>query len=629
MHLLLVQAERAWAHAMHIKSSHAEDNASKGISGPTRKHIISRLHKAVGHARHLVSLLADRSATKASDQDHLEAEAYALYLAGSEAFEQQVSKIFENAEAQKEAWSACLTRFSEAHVIYSSLLFSTQKDVYREVIGGNIDPSIRYAAYQSKLPRTIAVSTVAKRHFRRDQQKDVLAAVQKLNPNALSEDSSQKVSTDKGVSNVPIPTTITWRKRSAPIADAAIGQSLAATALAASNLSESFSSHIGAAPNSRSNKPQKLAAAYDPVLTSAQDTVDAVRRSIADLTKEGVTESDSRMQDLRVSDLAVNYSLVSWRIGRNRVLIGGASADDGATFEAEADPLQRSKAKKSENRQNAMDIDHDEKALKPKAESVPRAISRLTTRVVLLDSTIQSIDSLSQLPGATRDTAFQSELTAQRAYFQALRCINIAYSHTVIARNANISEKRKAHKNALALFDKAKDLLEDLDAHDVEVRCTDTPGLLAEAAEGDAAPPTLVISSTSLSTLQKHLDISLIRQRGLCILHQQVADDIAAAGRNVATSRPLVEHMNTFPPGGQVDLKNIVTYPPRLEPVPVKPIFLDLAWNYIDYPGRHDMGDDDAQNVVVKAAGKVAEAVTGMGSKEEPQKKKGWFGFGR
>ena len=89
VHLLLVQAERAWALAMHIKSTHAADNASKGISGSTRKHILAKLHKAASHARHLVTLLSDRTTTKATDHDYLEAEAYALYLTGSEAFEQQ------------------------------------------------------------------------------------------------------------------------------------------------------------------------------------------------------------------------------------------------------------------------------------------------------------------------------------------------------------------------------------------------------------------------------------------------------------------------------------------------------------------------------------------------------------
>lgn len=48
--------------------------------------------------------------------------------------------------------------------------------------------------------------------------------------------------------------------------------------------------------------------------------------------------------------------------------------------------------------------------------------------------------------------------------------------------------------------------------------------------------------------------------------------------------------------------------------MPVKPLFLDVAWNYIEYPGQE---------------GKVINGETGaaaMGGKDE--KRRGWFGWG-
>ena len=62
-------------------------------------------------------------------------------------------------------------------------------------------------------------------------------------------------------------------------------------------------------------------------------------------------------------------------------------------------------------------------------------------------------------------------------------------------------------------------------------------------------------------------------------------------------------------------LETLSTYPPRLEPVPVKPLFFDAAWNYIEYPGRQ------IEEVTEKATQKVAPATKTV---EEP-KKKGWF----
>ncbi len=77
---------------------------------------------------------------------------------------------------------------------------------------------------------------------------------------------------------------------------------------------------------------------------------------------------------------------------------------------------------------------------------------------------------------------------------------------------------------------------------------------------------------------------------------------------------PLVDRLREYPAGG-VDLENMVDYPPRAQPIPVKPLFFDVAWNYIDYPGRPSA---------------VAAEVDEEGQSPIPEpKKRGWFGFGR
>lgn len=69
--------------------------------------------------------------------------------------------------------------------------------------------------------------------------------------------------------------------------------------------------------------------------------------------------------------------------------------------------------------------------------------------------------------------------------------------------------------------------------------------------------------------------------------------------------RPLVERLHQFSQG--TDLSNLVPYPPQMQPVPVKPLFLDVAWNYIDYPhGEREQAPAP-----------------------EEKKGRGWFGFGR
>lgn len=595
---------------MHIKSSHAEDNAEQRITGSTRQHIISRLHKAVTHANKLAELLKDRQTTQASDNDYLEARAYAQCLAGAEEFERQSSHRREDPAA---AWRQCLVRFSEAHIIYTALLLASKNDLFKEVIGGTVDPSIRYAAYQSRLPRTIAISTVAKEHFPRDEA-EVLKLVVKLNPAAFGDDKVEVTTSENGTSNtVAIPTSISWRGRTAPIADAAIGQALAATSIATSNLATAFqigTSHTDTNDVSKSvpTDSKTLAAAYDPVLTAAQDTVDAIRRSISDLAKEGVPESDTRMQDLRVSDLAANYALISWRIGRNRVLISSSGTqDDGLEVDSERNHPAR-KVKKTK-------IQHT-----VKADSKGRRMTRLAERVVLYDATLQSIDSVKDLRGAARDSNFMTELDSKRAYFQALKCINVGYSHVIVS----------AHSEALALFARAQSLVTSISASDDST-----------ASGHDAKPLSLDVRSTQVDSLKEHLELLVLRQRGLVALKHQMGDNDSKLPSG--SGLPVSERLQEFPLSGKVDLSNIVTWPPRVQPVPVKPIFLDLAWNYIDYPGQgvsDDMVDGDSQPMegvvsgVVETAKQATSAVleaTGASTSDtkDTPKKRGWFSFGR
>lgn len=81
----------------------------------------------------------------------------------------------------------------------------------------------------------------------------------------------------------------------------------------------------------------------------------------------------------------------------------------------------------------------------------------------------------------------------------------------------------------------------------------------------------------------------------------------------MTTSAPIAERLNEYPPNG-VDLTNLVEYPPRVRAVPVKPLFLDVAFNYIEYPGR--------TTAVVNG-----EAPKGAGEPQE-ERKRGWFGWG-
>lgn len=568
IHLLLLTSERAWALAMHMKATHSAESGARGIIGSTKSHIHSRLHKAGNYAGQLVELLENREVTKATSDSLLEARAYHVSLRGAYEFE-------------KQSWDNCLHEYSECRFIYTTLAQSKgpkQEDLFRDLLNTTIDPSIRYAAYQLKLPRTTSIDTIISRYVPRDSA--FVREILKEHPDALDDPAIAQKSTPSGKAE-NVPKTIQWRSRVVDLEDAATATALAAVSNAESKLSAFLTANPDAAP-------QDKAAAYDEVLIPSQDAVDATKTALDELSAEGIPQGDRRMQALQITRTAVNYALVGWRIGRNRVLCG---RQDGALLEPEIHRKPRKGGKTAEKHE----------------ESTGRKLTRLRERVALYNSTLQSLDSVKELPGVAADQKFVQELEAKRAYFAALRCLAIARSHALL------SEK----KNALALLSRALGLSSRASSN------------TQPSSPDDKKPPNLAITPAQTSTLHSLLDRLVTQHRALVEL-----DNISSSSSTTSTSSdkknavlpPLVERLHEYPPngGGGVDLTRLVTYPPRLEPIPVKPLFLDVAFNYIEYPGRSRKVGKAVNGVVAESAA----AAKGGGGGEE-KKNRGWFGFGR
>ena len=119
----------------------------------------------------------------------------------------------------------------------------------------------------------------------------------------------------------------------------------------------------------------------------------------------------------------------------------------------------------------------------------------------------------------------------------------------------------------------------------------------------------------------RHLLKGLVAQhRALVEIHNLDADVNQASKATAKSYVPLLERLEEYPSSG-VDLGNLVTYPPQLTPIPIKPLFLDVAWNYIEYPGRGTSVTAAGSNGIVDSTKKQVEA--------KGEGRKGWFGFGR
>ncbi|OTB05486.1 hypothetical protein M426DRAFT_319752 [Hypoxylon sp. CI-4A] len=550
LYLQLLTSERAWAQAMRFKAIHSAD--TKAITGRTRSHIISRLDKGARIAEQLVEILSDTATTGANDRDLLEARAYASMIRGATQFE-------------KQSWEPCLRSYATARIIYTALSGSFKGDIFKDLLSETIDPSIRYAAYQSNVPRTLAIPTIARKAFP-SSDSALVERINNLSPDLLKKSDSDAQKGQVGAPNAP--QTITWRSREVKIEDAAIALALASTETATAQLAERLAS-------SDVILPKEMSAAYDEVLIASQDAADATKRAIDELKEEGVPQNDPRIQSLQITRTAVNYQMISWRIGRNRVLSG---EHDGALLDSA--PTTTRKSKK------------DATSRKPKIEPPSRKISRLKDKVVLYDSTLQSIDSIKELPGVAADEGLLEQLNATAKYFHALKSLSIARSHSLIDQSLN----------ALVLTKQAFE------------ECQQSAAFFSQhgTSASDSSPRNIEIRKTDIQFLHDLLRGELQRSRAIVEIDNLRQKTAVATPPSAKT--PLVQRLSEYPAEG-ADLERLVDFPPKVDPIPVKPLFFDVAWNYIDYPGKTPVAAPEPEEEKPE-------------SQAQPQKR-GWFGFGR
>lgn len=178
------------------------------------------------------------------------------------------------------------------------------------------------------------------------------------------------------------------------------------------------------------------------------------------------------------------------------------------------------------------------------------------------------------------------------------RCLAIAHSHALAGDT----------KNALALFARAADYLSSAQ------HAVSTP------TEGESKPLNIHVTLPQIETLQHLLRGLVFRYRGLVELDHLRSDAAKSAKATSAGNLPLIERLDEYPVGG-ADLTNLVIYPPRIRPIPVKPLFFDVAWNYIEYPGRGKRATEAPASAGSEGPKETVEA--------KKEGRKGWFGFGR
>jgi signal recognition particle subunit SRP68 len=139
--------------------------------------------------------------------------------------------------------------------------------------------------------------------------------------------------------------------------------------------------------------------------------------------------------------------------------------------------------------------------------------------------------------------------------------------------------------------------------------------VLSAGTPSDSSPRNLLVTQQDVQSLHDLLSGEMQQLHALVEISNLRTSKGTSEGKS--SSRPLIERLGEYPAVG-VDLENVVVYPPKLEPVPVKPLFLDVAWNYIEYSNRQ-----------AKSAAGPGPSSKAAAEAEAKTQKRGWFGFGR
>lgn len=160
------------------------------------------------------------------------------------------------------------------------------------------------------------------------------------------------------------------------------------------------------------------------------------------------------------------------------------------------------------------------------------------------------------------------------------RCFAIGRSHSF----------QENTKNALALFSRSSELATTIQKS-------------GKGITASSGPPRLDVSAEEIDFLATTSQGFEAKYRGLVSL-----DKLSETKQDPARLQlPLIERMDEYAVES-LNLTNLVPFPPKMRAIPVKPLFLDVAWNYIQYPRERTEEQEEAPNT---------------------EGRRGWFGFRR
>ncbi|CAG4980185.1 signal recognition particle subunit SRP68 [Colias croceus] len=492
----LLQAERAWAHAMQLRQ---EANTE-----PRKKfHLVSRLKKACSHAHMLLQLCEQSGVCDARTQ--LEAGAYAAWLSGALLVELQ-------------QWRPAAESLKRAQIVLEKLCAALPEDeraVYKQKVE-ELNPSLRYCAYNIG-DESAAGDLVAMRGQGLIENLDSLMAQAKESRSGVMHE-------------------VEWRGRRVTVRPEKVRLFL----IALQDLDKSVEN---------ATTSQAKIDILENILMDCKDAISAIKDEIKNDPKLK-SASETQMSGINYLLSYLMYIRLMRTIHRNNLMI--QQAEDARKKNT---PIDGKKVR-------------------------PQDLTRLYEII------LQNYTELQQLPGFEEDSAYQKDVETEVKAYKAFRCYYIAQVLTTLRR----------FREALAMLE----------------RCS------AYTAESIANKHQDKHLLDKLQSLQKDIETCKFEVHADSVLEDEDDDEeikYTSSGKPYKDKKPLVDRLDEYREDTQVLTKNpnIYKLPPPMEAVPCKPLFFDLACNFIEFPNL-----DDKTGVANKKQG---AGITGL--------VKGFLGWGK
>uniref|UniRef100_U5EUQ1 Signal recognition particle subunit SRP68 n=1 Tax=Corethrella appendiculata TaxID=1370023 RepID=U5EUQ1_9DIPT len=184
----------------------------------------------------------------------------------------------------------------------------------------------------------------------------------------------------------------------------------------------------------------------------------------------------------------------------------------------------------------------------------PQDISRLYEII------LQNVSELQQLPGMESDKTYQSEIDTLSLTFKSFRCYYIAITLVHLKR----------WKEAVAMYERSTKYAKD---------ALDSKSILPEFN-----------LTVELNELIKTIEGCKFSAHAYSVLEEDTGEDSVLYGKTQKSSKPLFERLSQYKEDAALNSRNpnVFKLTPDMQPIPCKPLFFDLALNFVEFPSLED-----------------------------------------